>query len=57
VLAGLIGALVAQNLSLTTATTTATYIHGAAADLAVIDQGERGLLASDLMPYIRKLVN
>ncbi|NOQ34916.1 MAG: NAD(P)H-hydrate dehydratase [Methylococcaceae bacterium] len=56
VLAGIIGGLVAQGLSLTTATTTASYIHGAAADLAAVD-GERGLLASDLMPYIRKLVN
>ena len=57
VLAGLIGALVAQNLSLTTATTTGAYIHGAAAELASKNQGECGLLASDLMPHIRKLVN
>ncbi len=56
VLAGLIGGLVAQKMSLIEATTQGAYIHGKAADLAA-KQGERGLLASDLMPFIRKLVN
>ena len=31
-------------------------IHAAAADRAAVD-GERGLLASDLMPHLRRLVN
>lgn len=56
VLAGIIGGLLAQGLSIKQATKTGVYLHGAAADLAA-DQGERGLLASDLMPMIRKLVN
>ncbi len=56
VLAGLIGGLVAQKMSLIEATTQGAYIHGEAADIAA-KQGERGLLASDLMPFIRKLVN
>jgi NAD(P)H-hydrate epimerase len=56
VLAGIIGGLVAQKMSLIEATTQGTYIHGLAADFAA-KQGERGLLSSDLMPFIRKLVN
>ena len=31
-------------------------IHGEAADLAAAD-GERGMLATDLLPFIRRLVN
>ncbi len=55
VLAGLIGALLAQGLSALDATQTAVCLHGAAADLAVEDLGVAGLLASDLLPYIREL--
>lgn len=57
VLAGMIGGLIAQGLSLNDAVCRAVYYHGAAADLAVSEHGERGLLASDLFPYIRQLVN
>lgn len=56
VLAGIIGGLLAQGFSLTQATKTGVYLHGLAADFAA-EQGERGLLASDLMPFIRKWVN
>jgi NAD(P)H-hydrate epimerase len=56
VLAGIIAGLIAQGFTLTQAATIGVYLHGAAADLAA-EQGERGLLASDLMPIIRKLVN
>ncbi len=56
VLSGIIGALMAQGLDNATATATGVIIHGNAADLAAKD-GERGMLASDLMPYIRQLVN
>jgi len=31
-------------------------VHGEAADIAARD-GERGMLASDLLPFIRRLVN
>lgn len=57
VLAGIIGGLLAQGFSSVQATKTGVYLHGAAADLAAAQQGERGLLASDLMPFIRKSVN
>jgi len=57
VLAGVIAGLLAQGLSLQDAAQQGVYNHGLAADLAVAKDGERGLLASDLMPYLRQLVN
>jgi len=57
VLAGVIGGLLAQGLSLQQATQQGVYIHGLAADEAAQQGGERGLLASDLMSYLRILVN
>ncbi len=56
-LAGIVGGLVAQNMALFLAAGSAVYVHGKAADLSVQQEGEIGLLASDLMPFIRKLVN
>jgi hydroxyethylthiazole kinase-like uncharacterized protein yjeF len=56
VLSGIIGGLLAQGLNSGQAAMLAVCIHGLAADLAA-QEGERGLLASDLFPYIRKLVN
>ena len=56
VLSGIIGGLLAQGLDLLQATMLAVCIHGTAGDLAA-KKDERGLLASDLFPYIRKLVN
>ncbi|WOT04615.1 NAD(P)H-hydrate dehydratase [Shewanella youngdeokensis] len=56
VLAGVIGALIAQGYSGMQAAYFGVLIHGDAADLAA-QAGERGMLASDLMPYIRQLVN
>jgi len=53
VLAGVIAGLVAQGLSLKEAAQQGAYHHGLAADAAVRKKGERGLLASDLMPYLR----
>lgn len=55
-LSGIIGALMAQGLDNTCATVAGVIVHGGAADLAARD-GERGMLASDLMPWIRHLVN
>ncbi|MCF7965287.1 MAG: NAD(P)H-hydrate dehydratase [Methylobacter tundripaludum] len=57
VLSGVIAALLAQGLSLKDAAQQGVYNHGLAADLAVEKDGERGLLAVDLMPYLRQLVN
>ncbi|BDM65783.1 bifunctional NAD(P)H-hydrate repair enzyme [Shewanella sp. NFH-SH190041] len=56
VLSGIIGALLAQGLSPAEAAVAGVVIHGEAADLAARD-GERGMLASDLFPFIRRLVN
>ncbi len=56
VLSGVIAALLAQGLALTDAACNAVYIHAVAADRAA-RQGQRGLLASDLYPHLRDLVN
>lgn len=56
VLSGIIAGLAAQGLAIDAAARFGAYLHGAAADIAAVD-GERGLLASDLLPHIRKLVN
>lgn len=57
VLAGVIAGLVAQKLNLFDAAKTGAYIHGKAADIIAEKKGERGLLATDLLPYIRTLIN
>lgn len=57
VLSGVIGGLLAQKLSLAEAAETAVQIHSQAADKAAQQGGERGLLACDLLPYLRLLVN
>ncbi len=56
VLSGVIGGLLAQGLTLQQATEMGVCVHANAGDLAAKD-GERGLLALDLMPYLRELVN
>ncbi len=56
VLSGVIGALIAQRIPLDEAARLGTLVHAQAADFAAGDQ-ERGLLASDLMPHLRQLVN
>lgn len=57
VLSGIIGGLLAQGVPLAEATKLGVWLHARAADEAVTTQGERGLIASDLMPYLRRLVN
>ncbi len=57
VLSGIIGGLLAQNLSLEHAARIGVLLHSKSADLAAQEQGERGLLATDLLPYLRKLIN
>ncbi|KGJ88169.1 bifunctional ADP-dependent NAD(P)H-hydrate dehydratase/NAD(P)H-hydrate epimerase [Thalassotalea sp. ND16A] len=56
VLAGILGALILQSDNIYTAAKYAVHIHGKAADMAIIN-GQKGLLASDLFPFIRQLVN
>ncbi|MBV1921775.1 MAG: NAD(P)H-hydrate dehydratase, partial [Pseudomonadales bacterium] len=57
VLSGVIGGLLAQQLPLLDAANAGVWLHGKAADCAVKESGERGLQATDLFPYIRRLVN
>lgn len=55
-LTGVIAALIAQGLPLADAARLGVCLHGAAGDRAAL-AGERGLIASDLLPEIRRLVN
>jgi NAD(P)H-hydrate epimerase len=55
VLSGVLVSLVSQGLSPLDAACLGACLHGAAADLAAIE-GSRGLLATDLMPYLRELL-
>ncbi len=55
-LTGVIAGLLAQGLSPWQAACTGTGIHARAGNLAA-RAGERGLLATDLFPYLRVLVN
>lgn len=57
VLAGMIGGLLAQKLSLREAACVGVALHGMAADKAAELDGERGMLALDLMPHLRRLAN
>jgi len=52
VLAGMIGGLIGQGLSVATAGVVGTYLHGLAGDLAAERKGPVGLLAGDLIEAI-----
>ncbi len=56
VLTGIIAGLVAQGMEPDVAAVAGVYLHGHAADLCAVE-GERGMLAGDLLPIIRTLVN
>jgi len=56
VLTGIIAGLAAQGIALNDAARLGVCLHAAAADAAATN-GERGLLATDLMPCLHKLVN
>jgi NAD(P)H-hydrate epimerase len=56
-LTGVIAALLAQGLSPFAAAKAGAYLHGRAGDLAARAGGERGLLATDLLPFLRQLTN
>ena len=57
VLTGVVAALRAQGLAAFDAACAGTLLHAAAGDVAAGEGGERGLLASDLFPYLRRLAN
>jgi NAD(P)H-hydrate epimerase len=56
-LSGIIGGLLAQGLRPIDAACLGVSLHGMAADKAAEQDGERGMLAMDLMPQLRQLVN
>jgi ADP-dependent NAD(P)H-hydrate dehydratase / NAD(P)H-hydrate epimerase len=57
VLSGIIAAFIAQGLSLADGLRAGVCVHGESADLAAAASGQRGLLATDLFPYLRGLIN
>ncbi len=57
VLSGVIAGLLAQGYAPQQAAEMGVCLHAAAADLVATDRGERGMLATDLMPSIQRLVN
>ena len=56
VLSGIVGGLIAQGIPATEAAKMGVCLHAMAGDLAA-KEGERGMIATDLMPYLRRLVN
>jgi len=56
VLTGIIAGLIAQGFGLQDAARLGVVLHAAAGDAAA-EAGERGMLATDLLPYLRRLVN
>ncbi|MHB1221013.1 MAG: NAD(P)H-hydrate dehydratase [Gammaproteobacteria bacterium] len=56
VLSGVIGGLIAQGIPLGDAAKIGVYIHALAGDYAA-KEGERGMVAMDLMPFLHHLVN
>ncbi len=57
VLSGVVGALLGQGLSIADAARLAVMMHALAGDRAVAVAGERGLVATDLIPELRRLAN
>ena len=57
VLSGVIGALISQRLSLADSLRLAVCLHSEAADQVARENGQRGIVASDLLAVIQKLVN
>lgn len=56
-LTGVIAALRAQGLAAFDAACCGALLHAAAGDAAAREGGQRGLLASDLLPWLRRLAN
>ncbi|MES2675187.1 MAG: NAD(P)H-hydrate dehydratase [Pseudomonadota bacterium] len=57
VLSGILGSLLAQGLSVENAARLGAVLHANAADLAADEVGQRGLLATDLIPYLCQLLS
>ncbi len=57
VLTGIISGLVAQGQGLSAAARYGVWLHATAADQAAREDGEIGLMATDLLVYLRKIIN
>lgn len=57
VLSGVLGALLAQGMSNRLSALYGVCLHSYAADKATEENGQIGLLAGDLSPYLRRLIN
>ena len=57
ILAGVIAGLLAQKFSLIESASLGVCLHAKAGDRAAQEEGERGLLASDLLPWLRYYAN
>ena len=57
VLTGLIAGLLCQHLATADAARLGVCVHACAADMNAQQNGERGMLATDLLPVIRQLLN
>ena len=57
ILSGVIGGLLAQGLPLLAGAKLGVLVHAMAGDLAAKEGGERGMIATDLLPFLRRLVN
>ncbi len=56
ILSGVIGGMLAQGIPLGEAARLGVILHATAGDMAAKD-GERGMIATDLLPYLRRLSN
>lgn len=57
ILSGILGGLLAQHFSLEDSANLGVCVHAKSADTVAANEGERGMLATDLLPFIRRLVN
>jgi hydroxyethylthiazole kinase-like uncharacterized protein yjeF len=57
VLSGVIAGLLAQGIPLGDAAKMGVCLHASAGDRAAAAGGERGMIATDLLPFLRRLVN
>ena len=57
VLSGIVGSLMAQGLKPEQAAGVGVWLHAMAGDECAAVSGERGMRATDLVPYARKLIN
>lgn len=57
ILSGIIAGLVAQGVSLADSACLGVYLHALAGDEVAAEYGQRGMKATDLLPYLHALVN